>query len=343
LAGTAKDSAEATETANQLLSEEIAWRLNRQHQLRDGVVKMANVAKTNEDLARQIRKLIPAGRDTEYARIRDAATVAIPSILDALQDGLATAESERDAVIDRGLIRQDKESRRFVALSYQHRMHPSISAFPRETIYGHNALKDAQTVLDVTTPEPSDDARQTNWGYRFPELKRHRSAWVATGGAKPYGGVNRQEIKAMIHELERFLVWADKPANRQKDGRPWEVALLSFFVPQVKAHEKALDEMPQLQDSWDEEEKAYKSPAWLIRFNTVDSFQGWEADLVLLSMRNVDKTGFMDSPNRLNVASTRGRELLIVFGHRPYYLDCKKSGEPCVALNEFSKRSPFLP
>jgi superfamily I DNA and/or RNA helicase len=60
-------------------------------------------------------------------------------------------------------------------------------------------------------------------------------------------------------------------------------------------------------------------------------------------MRNVDKTGFMDSPNRLNVASTRGRELLIVFGHRPYYLDCKKSGEPCVALNEFSKRSPFLP
>lgn len=343
LAGTAKDSAEATETANQLLSEEIAWRLNRQHQLRDGVVKMANVAKTNEDLARQIRKLIPAGRDTEYARIMDAASVAIPSILDALQDGLVASESERDAVIDRGLIRQDNEKRRFVALSYQHRMHPSISAFPRETIYGHNALKDAQTVLDVTTPEPSDDARQTNWGYRFPELKRHRSAWVETGGAKPYGGVNRQEIKAMIHELERFLVWAAKPTNRQKDGRPWEVALLSFFVPQVKALEKALDEMPQLQGSWDEDEKAYKSPAWLIRFNTVDSFQGWEADLVLLSMRNVDKTGFMDSPNRLNVASTRGRELLIVFGHRPYYLVCKKSGEPCVALNEFSKRSPLLP
>ncbi|MEY3853626.1 MAG: hypothetical protein RI910_2606 [Verrucomicrobiota bacterium] len=280
---------------------------------------MANVAKTNADLARQIRKLIPAGRDTEYARIMDAASVAIPSILDALQDGLAAAESERDAVIDRGLIRQDNEKRRFVALSYQHRMHPSISAFPRETIYGHNALKDAQTVLDLTTPEPSDDARQTNWGYRFPE------------------------IKAMIHELERFLLWAAKPTNLQKDGRPWEVALLSFFVPQVKALEKALDEMPQLQSSWDEDEKAYKSSAWLIRFNTVDSFQGWEADLVLLSMRNVDKTGFMDSPNRLNVASTRGRELLIVFGHRPYYLTCRKSGEPCVALNEFSKRSPLLP
>ena len=341
--GTVKDAAEAGETVNQLLSEEIAWRLNRQHQLRDGVVKMANVKKTHENLAQQIRKLIPAGRAAEGERIMEAASVAIPSILDALQDGLASVDNEYDTIIDRGLIRQDPEKRRFVALGYQHRMHPSISAFPRETIYGQSALQDAQTVLDDTTPNPSDDARQTNWGYRFPDFKAHRSTWVETGVAPPTGGVNRAEIKAVIQELERFLAWADKPANRQKDGRPWEVALLSFFVPQVKALGKALDEMSRLKGSWDEGEKAYKSPAWLIRFNTVDSFQGWEADLVLLSMRNVDKTGFMDSPNRLNVASTRGRELLIVFGHRAYYLACKKSGEQCAALNEFAKRSPLLP
>jgi hypothetical protein len=341
--GTAKDAADACETVNQLLSEEIAWRLNRQHQLRDGVVKMANVKKTHENLAQQIRKLIPAERAAEGERIMHAASVAIPSILDALQDGLASVDNEYDTIIDRGLIRQDPEKRRFVALGYQHRMHPSISAFPRETIYGQSALQDAQTVLDDTTPNPSDDARQSNWGYRFTELKRHRSAWVETGVLPPAGGVNRAEIKAVIQELERFLAWADKPANRQKDGRPWEVALLSFFVPQVKALGKALDEMSRLKGSWDEGEKAYKSPAWLIRFNTVDSFQGWEADLVLLSMRNVNKTGFMDSPNRLNVASTRGRELLIVFGHRAYYLTCRKSGEPCAALNEFAKRSPLLP
>ena len=340
--GTVKDAAEAGETANQLLSEEIAWRLNRQHQLRDGVVKMANVKKTHENLAQQIRKLIPAGRAAEGERIMEAASVAIPSILDALQDGLASADSEHDTIIDRGLIRQDPEKRRFVALGYQHRMHPSISAFPRETIYGQGALQDAQTVLDETTKNPSDDARQTNWGYRFPDFKAHRSAWIETGVAKPTGGVNRHEIKAVIQELERFLAWADKPTNRQKDGRPWEVALLSFFVPQVKALGKALDEMSRLKGTWDEGEKAYKSPAWLIRFNTVDSFQGWEADLVLLSMRNVDKTGFMDSPNRLNVASTRGRELLIVFGHRAFYLACKKSGEQCAALTEFAKRSPLL-
>lgn len=340
--GTEKDSAEADETINQLLSEEIAWRLNRQHQLREGVVKMANVVKTHANLARQIQKLIPAERADEGKRIMEAASVAIPSILDVLQDGLAESEHEGDSVIDRGLIRQDPEKRRFVALSYQHRMHPSISAFPRETIYGEGALKNAQTVQDDTTENPSVDARRTNWSYRFPKLKAHRTAWIETGSAKPSGGVNRDEIKALLLELDRFLDWADKPANRHQDGRPWEVALLSFFVPQVKALEKALDEMSRLKGSWDEGEKAYKSSAWLIRFNTVDSFQGWEADLVLLSMRNVDKTGFMDSPNRLNVASTRGRELLIVVGHRPYFLTCRKSGEPCVALNEFAKRSPLL-
>lgn len=66
-------------------------------------------------------------------------------------------------------------------------MHPSISAFPRETIYGQGALQDAQTVLDETTKNPSDDARQTNWGYRFPDLKSHRSTWIETGVAKPTG------------------------------------------------------------------------------------------------------------------------------------------------------------
>jgi hypothetical protein len=336
------DAAHACESANQLLSEEIAWRLNRQHQLREGVVKMANVAKSHEDLNRHIGLLIPSERAAERERIMQAASVAIPSILDALQDGLVGSENANDTIMDRGLIRQDSDCRRFVALSYQHRMHPSISAFPRETIYGQSALQDAQTVRDETTANPLDEARQTNWSYRFPKLKTHRAAWIETGNSAPIGGVNQEEIKAVIQELERFVVWAEMPANRQKDGLPWEVALLSFFVPQVKAIAKALEVMPRLRDRWVEEEKAYKSSAWLIRFNTVDSFQGWEADFVILSMRNVDKTGFMDSPNRLNVASTRGRELLIVVGHRPYYLTCEKSGEKCAALNEFAKRSPLL-
>ena len=56
-----------------------------------------------------------------------------------------------------------------------------------------------------------------------------------------------------------------------------------------------------------------------MKVNTVDGFQGKEADFILLSLvRNNEKTaggrwGFVNDPNRLNVALSRAREGLIVF------------------------------
>ena len=57
----------------------------------------------------------------------------------------------------------------------------------------------------------------------------------------------------------------------------------------------------------------------IVKVNTVDGFQGKEADFILLSLvRNNEKTaggrwGFVNDPNRLNVALSRAREGLIVF------------------------------
>jgi len=56
-----------------------------------------------------------------------------------------------------------------------------------------------------------------------------------------------------------------------------------------------------------------------IRCGTVDRFQGREADLVLLSMRNTRRVGFLDSPNRLNVAVTRARQQLVIFGDYGFF------------------------
>jgi superfamily I DNA and/or RNA helicase len=42
----------------------------------------------------------------------------------------------------------------------------------------------------------------------------------------------------------------------------------------------------------------------------VDKFQGHEADIVFLSMVQTKRVGFMDNPNRLNVAIT---EVLPIF------------------------------
>jgi superfamily I DNA and/or RNA helicase len=53
--------------------------------------------------------------------------------------------------------------------------------------------------------------------------------------------------------------------------------------------------------------------------STVDKFQGQEADVVLLSLRNTTKQGNIDSPNRANVALTRAREALFIIGNKSNY------------------------
>jgi superfamily I DNA and/or RNA helicase len=61
---------------------------------------------------------------------------------------------------------------------------------------------------------------------------------------------------------------------------------------------------------------------------TVDRFQGHEADLLLLSfVRGGSKkrgaVGFLNSPNRLNVALTRARYQIVIVGDRGYFERCR--------------------
>ena len=54
---------------------------------------------------------------------------------------------------------------------------------------------------------------------------------------------------------------------------------------------------------------------------TVDKFQGKEADVVFLSMIKCGAVplGFMDSPNRLNVALTRAKYQMVIVGNKEYF------------------------
>ena len=48
---------------------------------------------------------------------------------------------------------------------------------------------------------------------------------------------------------------------------------------------------------------------------SVDSFQGHEADIVFLSYSNQVATCFIGAPNRLNVAITRARYMMVNVGN----------------------------
>ncbi len=113
------------------------------------------------------------------------------------------------------------------------------------------------------------------------------------------------------------------------------MACLSFYVKQ----ERALSRMLQ-QVTGDDRNTRFTAGDGLVELvcGTVDRFQGREADLVMISMRNTGRVGFLDSPNRLNVAITRARQQLVVVGNADYFSSCGVD-----ELQELARRTPQVP
>ncbi|MCP4693835.1 MAG: hypothetical protein GY859_37720, partial [Desulfobacterales bacterium] len=103
-----------------------------------------------------------------------------------------------------------------------------------------------------------------------------------------------------------------------------QVTIISPYKRQVKLIRKLLcreDALARLPGSATPE-------SWKIflktRIATVDSFQGGESDLVIISYVRCNKgqgIGFVDNPNRINVAHTRCRREIIIIGD----LECLKN------------------
>lgn len=299
------------------LASEIAWRLTRIHEL-----KHSRDRRDRERLTRELDHLLPVAADIAdpVAEIQD---IGLPSILEVLQEGIGVARSERPSALTEGmpLRRAPEFQARFGSLSYQHRMHPEISAFPRDVIYRGRALLDANTIA----------IRDRDVGWSFGNFRR-RVAWVDVHG-REQGGVNQEEVRVAEAIVRRFLAWAREVGPPRDGSRPrWEVACLAFYLKQARALSAMVSQV-----SGDPNAHKSRFTAECVEFvcGTVDRFQGREADLVLLSMRNTGRVGFLDSPNRLNVAVTRARQQLVVVGSSTYFARCG-----IAELEELAKRSP---
>lgn len=294
---------EAAEARQRDWAGEVTWRLTRTHEL-----KRSQRQDIRERYRRDIDRLCPRTVDVgdAIAEIRD---IGLPSILEVIQEGIGEGRSKRPSTLTEGMPGQNRAAfeQRFTSLDWQHRMHPTISAFPRAHVYSGEALKDANTIAD----------RDAALGWDFaPELPARR-VWLDVRG-QVARGANAAEVEAMARGARAFLRWAGRRGPRDAAGRPWEVACLAFYVKQ----EAAIRAMLQQLTGDDRNTRFSKGPVEFV-CGTVDRFQGREADLVFLSMRNVRRIGFLDSVNRLNVAVTRARQQLVVIGHNPYFAACR--------------------
>lgn len=131
--------------------------------------------------------------------------------------------------------------------------------------------------------------------------------WLDTGKSKGQQEVrvgtswrNPAECAAVKKAIEQIAFVA---SNRK--GAHYQIAVIAGYQAQVSAIEHSIRDQ---RIAW---------PNLTIRVNTVDAFQGSEADICIYSVvRSNDQgdAGFLKEPPRLNVALSRARNLLLIVG-----------------------------
>ena len=260
--------------------------------------------KKREKYRNDINKRIPKFAEVDINRTISLLTeIALPSIIQLLQKGVSdrTIVASRNETTLNGGFREYDLRDRHTLVEYQHRMHSDISAFSAKHIYEGRALKNGNRI-------------NRDWGYyEYPK----RACWLNVAGKSNCNNNNQEEVKVIITEVNKFISFAkDHPKH---NGEPWTIACLTYYRKQEEMLKKELHRILKTERASSYQNTA--DGAVEIMIYTVDKFQGKEADIVFLSMIKSGQAGlgFMDSPNRLNVALTRAKYQMVVVGDKEFF------------------------
>jgi len=220
----------------------------------------------------------------------------------------------------------------------QYRMHPAINEAISQ-FYKDDGGLNCGLPLDETYHNSFEkwDSRYHGLQYKNILTPETHTIWVDVTTPEIQEGtsrVNFGEIEAIDNILNvlknssgksEFDQWLSNKSLEEK-----QIGLISFYGKQIHHINKML------------KEKHSEVP---IRLSTVDRFQGMERNIIIVSMVRSNKLasfqgqqpdeiygelgypsqeslGFAESPNRLNVALSRARRLLIVVGNSEHF--CRK-------------------
>ena len=215
----------------------------------------------------------------------------------------------------------------------QYRMHPAINDVIKQ-FYKDDESGGLECGLDenhVDSPDLSDPQSRYHGffkeGFIAPDI---HTIWVNVDAPEESDGtskINIREIVAINTILEKlssadgfkdYMAHWDTLKEEYKRNEEKEIGVISFYGRQVGRIKKNV------------RPKA-RQMGLRTKINTVDKFQGMERNIVIVSTVRSDKAvqgtgvienksaGFADSPERLNVALSRARRLLIVVGNKKFF------------------------
>lgn len=216
----------------------------------------------------------------------------------------------------------------------QYRMHPAINDVIAQFYEKDGGLKCGLPLDEIHHNSYENPSRYHGLQYKNILTPETHTIWVNVTTPEIQEGtsrVNFGEIEAIDNILtvlnnskgkNEFDQWLSNKSLEEK-----QIGLISFYGKQIHYINKML------------KEKHNEVP---IRLSTVDRFQGMERNIIIVSMVRSNKLayfqgqqpdeiygelgyplqeslGFAESPNRLNVALSRARRLLIVVGNSEHF------------------------
>lgn len=261
------------------------------------------------------RKIIVIGDHKQLPPMMDENT--IDSALERIdRKDIAEKLQKAESQFKRLFVSAAKVRKTIVAtLDTQYRMHEqimnTIKQFYQEELAETGGLK-CGIVDTMDNPDPSDKGSRWHGITLNPIITPNTHAvWidVETPEQKPanspYSYINKGELDA-IDLLLRGLEKADGFStfmNSQKKPEDKEIGIITFYSAQSR-----------------EIKKKYKGKNY--RMDVVDRFQGMERNIIIVStVRSNSKNsiGFAKEIERINVAFSRARRLLIVVGNKSQF------------------------
>lgn len=233
----------------------------------------------------------------------------------------------------------------------QYRMHPAINEAISQFYKDDGGLK-CGLPLEETYHNSFDkwDSRYHGLQYKNILTPETHTIWVDVTTPEIQEGtsrVNFGEIEAIDNILRvlkncdgknEYDQWLSNQSQEEK-----QIGMISFYGKQINYLERMLLESHNDLYCGKGKDNDKKN---LIRLSTVDRFQGMERNIIIVSMVRSNKIasfqgqeadfelypelgypkqeslGFAESPNRLNVALSRARRLLIIIGNSEHF--CRK-------------------
>ena len=275
-------------------------------------------------------KALESAAKFEVVVIDEAAQSVEPSTLVGLQLGSKHAilvgdpqqlpatifsYSGRETKYDRSLFQRLEEAGHEVhLLNQQYRMHPNISSFPRRIFYG-GELVDGPNVQDPQYGMPLSRLVTT----RFPAFQP--LTVLDLDSSEERGGTslsNSAEARLAIHLYESLKRETGDVSSRSR------VAVITPYAQQASTLRRMFSQHlgPDFQK--------------LVEINTVDAFQGREANIVIFSCVRAAGSkgiGFLSDVRRMNVAITRAKHFLFVIARcksivvNPYWRDFVRAAQ----------------